>query len=75
MGFSSRPFFKALAASSLWLAVALASCAESSDSTCERNSDCDRGYCQKGKCRRDCVDGALDCPKVHHPASPGGELQ
>jgi hypothetical protein len=75
MGFSSRPFFKALAASSLWLAVALASCAENFDSTCERNSDCDRGYCQKGKCRRDCFDGALDCPKVHHPASPGGELQ
>ena len=62
-----RPPFPALArAAAVLLSAALcalASCAEADESSCERNSDCDRGYCQAGKCRRDCVDSALDCPK------------
>lgn len=65
--------------------VALASCAEGGESACERNSDCDRGYCQEGKCRRDCVDSTLDCPKGYacsvigrcefagNPAGAGGD--
>lgn len=30
---------------------------------CKFNSDCVEGYCFEGRCTKDCVDSALDCPK------------
>ncbi len=30
---------------------------------CERNSDCDEGYCNAGECVKDCVVADLDCPR------------
>lgn len=40
-----------------------AGCAESSEASCELNSDCVNAYCRDGACVRDCVDASLDCPK------------
>ncbi len=51
-----------LSASLLALAIPTG-CATGDADSCERNSDCDAGYCLESKCRRDCVDAALDCPK------------
>jgi len=30
---------------------------------CQRNSDCDEGYCSDGICEKDCVIAELDCPR------------
>lgn len=30
---------------------------------CERNSDCNNGYCLEGECKRDCIDAERDCPE------------
>jgi hypothetical protein len=47
---------------------------------CQRNSDCDIGYCADGDCRQDCIDSELDCPHGYvcnqlsqcEPAGMGG---